>query len=139
MPYLRQTDAGLRYLYDNGIDLHIVGIIRAKEDVNSPMLQGSIAYTKALTEYLVRESTGNEVIAAQKADPTTDIFSGLPFGQNKTDLTVEEKAAAFTDYVDTLSESAKAEAYLRILSVPSAEQTQQVLQQALAAATREAM
>ena len=136
---LRQTDAGLRYLYDNGIDLHIVGIIRAKEDVNSPMLQGSIAYTKALTEYLVRESAGNEVIAAQKADPTTDIFSGLPFGQNKSDLTVEEKAAAFTDYVDTLSESAKAEAYLRILSVPSAEQTQQVLQQALAAATREDM
>ena len=136
---LRETDAGLRYLYDNGMDLKIVGIIRAKEDVNSPMLQGSIGYTKALTEYLVEKSKDNGVIAAQKENPTTDIFTGLPFGQNKTDLTTEEKAAAFASYVQTLSPAAKAEVYLRILSVPSPEQTAQVLQQALATATREDM
>lgn len=136
---LRKTDTGRRYLYDNGIDVKIVGIIRAKEDVNSPMLKGSIGYTKALTEYLIEQSKSNEVIAAQKENPTTDIFTGLPFGQNKTDLTAEEKAVAFTEYIDTLSQSGKAEAYLRILSVPSLEQTQQVLQQAIATATREDM
>ena len=136
---LRKTDAGLRYLYDNGIDLKITGIIRAREDVNSPMLKGSIGYTKALTEYLVEQSKGNLVIAAQKANPTTDIFTGLPFGQNKADLTDEEKAVAFTEYIDSLSQNAKAEAYLRILSVPSAEQTAQVLAQAMASATREDM
>ena len=136
---LRKTDTGRRYLYDNGIDVKIVGILRAKEDVNSPMLKGSIGYTKALTEYLIEQSKDNEVIAAQKENPTMDIFTGLPFGQNKTDLTAEEKAAAFTDYIDTLSQSGKAEAYLRILSVPSAEQTAQVMQQAMAAATREDM
>ena len=136
---LRQTDAGLRYLYDNGIDLKITGIIRANEDVNSPMLKGSIGYTKALTEYLVEQSQGNEAIEAQKQNPTMDIFTGLPFGQNKTDLTVEEKAVAFTSYIDTLTQSGKAEAYLRILSVPSLEQTAQVLQQTMANATREDM
>ena len=136
---LRKTDTGRRYLYDNGIDVKIVGIIRAKEDVNSPMLKGSIGYTKALTEYLIEQSKGNEVIAVQKENPTTDIFTGLPFGQNKTDLTAAEKAVAFTEYIDTLSQSGKAEAYLRILSVPSLEQTQQVLQQAIATATREDM
>ena len=136
---LRKTDTGRRYLYDNGIDVKIVGIIRAKEDVNSPMMKGSIGYTKALTEYLIEQSKSNEVIAAQKENPTTDIFTGLPFGQNKTDLTAAEKAVAFTEYIDTLSQSGKAEAYLRILSVPSLEQTQQVLQQAVATATREDM
>lgn len=136
---LRKTDTGRRYLYDNGIDVKIVGIIRAKEDVNSPMLKGSIGYTKALTEHLIEQSKSNEVIAAQKENPTTDIFTGLPFGQNKTDLTAAEKAVAFTEYIDTLSQSGKAEAYLRILSVPSLEQTQQVLQQAIATATREDM
>lgn len=136
---LRKTDTGRRYLYDNGIDVKIVGIIRAKEDVNSPMLKGSIGYTKALTEYLIEQSKGNEVIAVQKENPTTDIFTGLPFGQNKTDLTAAEKAVAFTEYIDTLSQSGKAEAYLRILSVPSLEQTQQVLQRAIATATREDM
>ena len=136
---LRKTDTGRRYLYDNGIDVKIVGIIRAREDVNSPMLKGSIGYTKALTEYLIEQSKSNEVIAEQMANPTTDIFTGLPFGQNKTDLTAEEKAVAFTEYIDTLSQSGKAEAYLRILSVPSAEQTAQVLQQAIATATREDM
>ena len=136
---LRETDAGLRYLYDNGMDLKITGIIRAREDVNSPMLNGSIGYTKALTEYLVEHSKDNGVIAAQRENPTMDIFTGLPFGQNRVDLTVEEKAAAFTAYVETLTDGAKAETYLRILSVPSAQETAQVLQQALANATREDM
>ncbi len=136
---LRKTDAGLRYLYDNGIDLKITGILRAKEDVNSPMLKGSIGYTKALTEYLVEQSKDNAAIAAQKENTTTDIFTGLPFGQNKTDLSVPEKAAAFANYIETLPQSGKAEAYLRILSVPSPEQTAQVLQQAMTDATREDM
>ncbi len=136
---LRKTDAGLRYLYDNGINLKITGILRAKEDVNSPMLKGSIGYTKALTEYLVEQSKDNAAIAAQKENTRTDIFTGLPFGQNKTDLSVPEKATAFSNYIETLSQSGKAEAYLRILSVPSSEQTAQVLQQALTDATREDM
>ncbi len=136
---LRKTDAGLRYLYDNGIDLKISGIIRAKEDVNSPMLRGSIGYTSALTEYLIAQSQDNPVIAAQKDNPTTDIFTGLPFGQNKTDLSQQQKAEAFTVYISQLNEAAKAEAYLRVLSVPSAQQTEQVLQQAMANAARQDM
>ena len=136
---LRKTDAGLRYLYDNGIDIKITGILRAKEDVNSPMLKGSIGYTKALTEHIVEKSKGNSAIAAQKENPTMDIFTGLPFDQNKADLTPEEKTAAFADYISALPSAGKAEAYLRILSVPSAEQTAQALQQAMADATREDM
>ena len=136
---LRKTDAGLRYLYDNGIDLKITGILRAREDVNSPMLQGSIGYTKALTEYLVEQSKENTVIAAQKETPTVDIFTGLPFGQNKTDLTEAQKAEAFAAYIETLPQKGKAEAYLRILSVPTPEQIQQALDGAMANATREDM
>ena len=136
---LRKTDAGLRYLYDNGIDLKVTGIIRVKEDVGSPMLKGSIGYTKALTEYLVEQSEENAVIADQRNNPTVDIFTGKPFGQNKTDLTAPEKAEAFTAYIASLSQPGKAEAYLRILSVPSEQQIQQILSRTVANATREDM
>ena len=136
---LRKTEAGLRYLYDNGFDVKISGIIRAKDDVNSPMLKGSIGYTRALTEFIVGKSKDNVIIAAQKENPTLDIFTGKPFGQNKSNLLPEEKAEAFVDYIDGLSDPAKAEAYLRILSVPPAEQVQQTLEYALSNATRQDM
>ena len=52
---LRETDAGLRYLYDNGIALKVSGIIRPNEQASSHMLSGSIGYTSALTEYMAQQ------------------------------------------------------------------------------------
>ena len=53
---LRDTDAGLKYLYDNGINLKVSGIIRPSEDAVSTMLSGSIGYTSELTEYVIEQS-----------------------------------------------------------------------------------
>ena len=39
---LRQTKAGLRYLYDNALTLKVTGIIRPNENAQSAMLSGSI-------------------------------------------------------------------------------------------------
>ena len=55
---LRDTDAGLRYLYDNGITLQVSGIIRPNEDASAHMLSGSIGYTSALTEHLAQAAAG---------------------------------------------------------------------------------
>lgn len=43
------------------------------------MLTGSIGYTHELTEYVIEQSQNSAAVLAQKADPTTDIFTGLPF------------------------------------------------------------
>lgn len=76
---LRETDAGLKYLYDNGISLKVSGIIRPCEDTVSTMLSGSIGYTSELTEYIIGQAKDADAVTAQLNDPSTDIFTGLPF------------------------------------------------------------
>jgi len=91
---LRETDAGLKYLYDNAIPLKVSGIIRQNEDADAAMLSGSIAYTSKLTEYVIEHSRESEAVNAQLANPTIDIFTDLPFEENSGRLSKEEKETA---------------------------------------------
>ncbi len=134
---LRETDAGLRYLYENGIPLKVSGIIRVKEDSLSEMLTGSICYTSALTDYIIRQSEGAAAISAQEKAPDTDIFTGLPFKENTGKLTNEQKQEEFKKYIEKLSDDKKAEAYIKIMSIPSAEDTAAAVEGALSALSRE--
>ena len=118
---LRDTTAGLKYLYDNGIKLRVSGIIKPNEDATAAMLNGSICYTSELTEYVVERASESDAVAAQLSDPTTDIFSGLPFLESTGNLTEAEKAADFRSYIETLSDERRAEAYIEIMSIPSDE------------------
>lgn len=115
---MRDTSAGLKYLYDNGTPLKVVGIIRPNEDAVSGMLNGSIAYTSELTKHVVEHSKASEAIKAQLADPYHDIFTGLPFDLSDGTLTEAEMASAFRDHVATLDTAAKAETYIKIKCVP---------------------
>ena len=136
---LRETQAGLKYLYDNGLDLKVSGIIRPKEDVSAAMLNCTIGYTSKLTEYVIEESKDSPAILAQLDAPETDIFIGLPFRENTGNLTDAEKMEAFVDYIADLSEKGKAQAYVKIKSIPSAEELEAMMAQAMADQTRETM
>ncbi len=118
---LRETQAGLRYLYDNGITLRISGIIRPNEDAISAMLNGAVAYTSELTKYVVEQANGAESVTAQLEDPNTDIFTGLPFGDNSGKLDEAEKESYFRDYISSLDETEKSLAYVQIMSIPPEE------------------
>ena len=133
---LRDTQAGLRYLYDNGLDLKVVGIIRPNEEAVSGMLSGTICYTAALTEHIINEAQESAAAQAQKADPATDIFTGLPFRESTGAMTDEQKAADFTAYINGLSEAEKAATYVQIMSIPSQEQLDAIVSQQLGAMTR---
>ena len=133
---LRETDAGLRYLYDNGITLKVSGIIRPSEDAVSSMLSGSICYTSALTEYIINESKDSAAVEAQKEDPSVDIFTGLPFESNTGSLSDADKETEFRAYIDDLDSAGKAQAYIRIMSIPSDEQLNAMVQQAMGDMTR---
>ncbi len=127
---LRESDAGLQYLYDNGIPLKVTGIIRPNEDTTAPMLTGSIAYTSDLTRYVIDHTQNAEVIQAQKENPSTDILTGLPFQESTGTLTDADKAAALRSYLNGLDEAGKAQAYVQIMSIPSEEQLQASVQSA---------
>ena len=133
---LRETQAGLKYLYDNGTVLKVSGIIRPNEDAVSTMLSGTIGYTSELTEYVVENSRNSAAIQAQLEDPSTDIFTGLPFQENTGNLSDEEKIDEFTHYIESLDEKGKAEAYVKIMSIPSDEELDAMVSQTMGAMTR---
>ena len=136
---LRETDAGLRYLYDNGTVLKVSGIIRPSEDAVSTMLTGSIGYTSALTEYVIKESHNSPAVEAQRADPSTDIFTGLPFEENTGALSDQDKETMFRAHIDSLNEAEQAQTYIRIMSIPTQETLDAMVAQAMANMTRDDM
>ena len=136
---LRSSDAGLRYLFDNGIDLKVSGIIRPSEDAVSSMLTGSIGYTSALTEYIITESKESAVVKAQQENPSMDIFSGLPFEANTGNLTDADKEKEFRSYIETLDMAGKAEAYVQIMSIPGEEELDAMVEQAMGGMSRSDM
>ena len=133
---LRDTDTGLKYLYANGIPLKVTGIIRPKEDATSTLLTGSICYTKKLTDYVVEKAKDSAAITAQLNDETTDIFTGLPFGENSDNLSDEEKKAEFSDYLSKLNKNSKAEAYVKIMCIPAKSDVEKFVDSAIKSTTR---
>ena len=134
---LRSTETGLQYLYDNALSLKVTGIIRLKDDVSTGLLNGAIAYTRELTEYVVTSMGESAAIQAQKENPEVDIFTGLPFKPEEGAITAEEKAARFREYVGQLDNRTKASTYMALLAIPSPEQVEAATQQTLASMSRE--
>ena len=136
---LRDTDTGLKYLYDNGIPLKVSGIIRQNEDAEAAMLSGSIGYTSKLTEYVIEHSKDSEAVTAQLANPTIDIFNNLPFEENSGRLSKEEKETAFRAHLAELDMAGKADAYVKIMSIPSQEQLDGMVAQSMTGMDRATM
>ena len=136
---LRETQAGLKYLYDNGTILKVSGIIRPNEDAIATMLSGTIGYTSELTEYVIEHSKDSAAVRAQMEDPTTDIFTGLPFRENTGNMSDAEKINEFRTYISSLDEKGKADAYVKIMSIPSQEMLDSTVAQTLASMSRSDM
>ncbi|MBQ7035690.1 MAG: hypothetical protein IJN34_08145, partial [Clostridia bacterium] len=117
---ISDNDTGLRFLYDNGIELKIAGILRPNEDAAANMMTGSIGYTSALTRHAAKESNERAIVQAQLKDEKTDIFTGLPFatGEEKEPIR-EEKVALIKEHFQGLDTAGKAEMYAAIMTTPS--------------------
>ncbi|MBE6841728.1 MAG: ABC transporter ATP-binding protein/permease [Ruminococcus sp.] len=133
---LRETETGIKYLYDNGIDLKVTGIIRPSEDAVSTMLTGSIGYTTKLTEYIVENAADSPVISAQLEDEKIDIFTGLPFKESVGDLTDEQKKAEFKSYIGKLKKEDKAATYVKIKSIMGDAELETAVSQTIGSMTR---
>ena len=136
---LRKTQEGMKYLYDNGLNLKVTGIIRPNEDASASMLGSTIGYTHMLTEHVIEEAKDSPAILAQLASQHTDIFNGLPFKENTGNLTDEQKYNAFFDYIRELSDMEKAQTYIKIKSIPSKAELEGMVAQAMAGQTPETM
>ncbi len=134
------TELGVQSLYNRGTELRICGIIRQSENAVSGMINGSVGYTRLLTERIIAESSQREVILAQLADPSADVLTGLPFPDpSAAELSVSEKAAAASAYIAGADIAKKAEIYSYITSMPSDEYLSGMLSAAMSSMTRESI
>lgn len=136
---LRLTDAGLRYLYDNGIPLKVSGIICPKEDASTTMLSGAIGYTEALTEHIIAHSGDSPVIQAQMENPEKDILTGLPFREESGTLTEAQMEDLFRERVAAMNTAEKAETYIKVQSTPTYVQLEEMITAQMEGVNREQM
>ena len=67
----------MKSVIENAVDINIVGIVSNTN--KNAMETGSIGYTSALTEYIINHTNDSEIAKDQLANPTVDIFTGMPF------------------------------------------------------------
>lgn len=65
----------------DGIDVHIVGVVRPNETANASALSPGIAYTHALTCQLMERAADSQIVQEQLAHPETDVFTGKSFDE----------------------------------------------------------
>lgn len=92
----------MKKLLDNALELKVVGIVKPSEEAVSASINGAIAYTSDLTEYVVNNINDSEIVKEQKDNPEVNVFTGLKFETDENDstnsqidmstLTDEEKA-----------------------------------------------
>ena len=129
---LREDEILLKKAVDKGVDIKVVGIVRPNSDAASSSITGVIGYTHELMEYVIDKTNENELVKAQKADPDTDVFTGLPFEsdeetQSQPDFSAmtpeqiaeyqqeaEQKQKQIEEYIATLPE--ETQQYLASLS-----------------------
>lgn len=66
-------------IINEGLDLNVVGIIKAKADVENPMLSSGIYYPYELTIHLIEEAMTYDVVKQQLADENFNVFTGKSF------------------------------------------------------------
>ncbi|OUP28733.1 ABC transporter ATP-binding protein/permease [Faecalibacterium sp. An192] len=136
---LRESEAGLKYLYDNALKLHVSGIIRKKPDVETTMISGKICYTSGLIDYIVEQAEQSPAVQAQKANPDRDVLTGLPFASRADSLTKAEKEQELRAYIDSLDQAGQAQVYVTIMSQPDTDFVARQVDSMLADMTREEM
>ena len=101
---MTDDEAYMEDVFENSPRLKITGIVCAKEDASSTSLSPGVAYTKALTEYVIHTAEESEIVQKQMADREIDVFRNKRFDDKS-----EEEGLDFQDMIsvdtDMLSEA----------------------------------
>ena len=108
---MRDDAAYQETLYNNGIDLKVVGLIRPKDGAENRPIQGTVGYMADLTKELIAHTDESPVVKAQEATPDTNVLNGVPFEVSSD----AEKAESAKTYIKTLGVSEKASLYTMMM------------------------
>lgn len=104
---MEEDSAQVQGLVAEALQLEVVGVIRPKADTESASISAPVAYTSALTDYVISHSNESAVIKAQEADETVNVLTGFPFEA----LDEEGKIEYAKTYLSSLPEADKASMY----------------------------
>lgn len=105
----------LEKLYDDAIELKIVGIVKASENSSVESESGKVGYTKELTNYIIENANSTEIAKEQLDNPEIDVFTKKPFlkpGEEIQPAKLEELPENIRAYVSTLPEKEQKEALI---------------------------
>ncbi len=140
------------FVTSNGVELKISGILRPKEGASATSISGVVGYTKALTDYVLEETSKSAVIAQQKLTPNVNVLTGIPFERTRytpenigdliskiDDSTMEQFYAYMTEMIKTNPEfsaqlTVTEENFIGMFMLMPAEAQAQILEGMLAAA-----
>ncbi len=94
----------MKKVYDEAVDLKIVGVVCAKGGTSANLSPG-VSYTKALTEYVIDTAAKSELVQKQLADKDVDVFNNRRFDDES-----EESGLDFEELI-TVDEDMLADAF----------------------------
>lgn len=131
---MSEDDEYMKNVVDNAETIKICGIIRPNPDAVNTSISSGIGYSKDLMEYLIDQVNDTEIVKAQMADTTVDIFTGIPFDNDKdTPITMDDVNA----YIATLPQEQQAQMNATISQMPE-EKVIEMFKQSLKAQTTDA-
>ncbi len=78
-PELLTPESKAEFVTENGVELKISGIIRPADGATATSISTNLAYTGALTEYILSENDKSEILNQQKSTLGHNVLTGLEF------------------------------------------------------------
>lgn len=113
-------------VYENALDIKIVGILCPKEESNATSLATGIAYTKELTKYVIDKASESEIVKKQLANEEVNVFSNKRFDDESNEagikfedmISIDEKAlsSAFGVNISEKDISKMTQGYMKEIS-----------------------
>ena len=96
---MKNDDEYMKDVYDNSIQLKVVGIVCPSDDTSSTKLSVGIHYTEALTQYIINQAAKTTIVKNQLRNKDVDIFSLKQFDDEDEDtMKIDFKNMTSVDY-----------------------------------------
>ena len=134
---MREDEAYLKSVIDDGEDIKIVGIIKPNEDSVSQMSSNvAIGYTVSLTEFVMNEINASKIVKEQKDNSEINVITGKEFvkpdEEAEKDTEKEQENATATDAQPTFDINMLTPEEQKIFAQLTPEEQQKMIEQKMA-------
>ena len=100
---MSSNDDYMMDLYNNSIDLKIVGVVSSKKGSNASSLSPGVNYKSDLIKYIIDNASNSEIVKRQQNNKDIDVFSGKRFDSedNGADFNFEDMVEIDTDLLQS--------------------------------------